>query len=334
MTTMTTVVREVWLGASVTLIVLAASDDYVVQLSDRRLSRPDARPLPVEQAKGAILESPWARLCIGFSGLAQAGQFKTQRWILETLSEVGKAGDARRVIDAFVRQANHDFKSLPELRRMPSRDRRVSFVLSGYAPRADGATTFVSSLVSNFQNWETGSDLDQAEDVFFQHNTWEPDDRQEGMAYVQRIGRWSTFPPDLVNERLRPLLEAGKPSEAVVDVAVAMVREVAGRDATVGKDITAITLRRDGSYFAEYHSSTVANTIFMPDLVQIDRQGHARALSDARISMVSAGGPPMAVPKVGRNVPCPCGSGVKYKRCHGQSRPASPPPTIVVEDEG
>jgi preprotein translocase subunit SecA len=25
-----------------------------------------------------------------------------------------------------------------------------------------------------------------------------------------------------------------------------------------------------------------------------------------------------AVPKVGRNDPCPCGSGKKYKQCHGQ----------------
>ncbi len=24
------------------------------------------------------------------------------------------------------------------------------------------------------------------------------------------------------------------------------------------------------------------------------------------------------VPKVGRNEPCPCGSGKKYKHCHGQ----------------
>jgi len=26
-----------------------------------------------------------------------------------------------------------------------------------------------------------------------------------------------------------------------------------------------------------------------------------------------------AVPKVGRNDPCPCGSGQKYKRCHGRA---------------
>lgn len=26
----------------------------------------------------------------------------------------------------------------------------------------------------------------------------------------------------------------------------------------------------------------------------------------------------MGVPKVGRNDPCPCGSGLKYKNCHGK----------------
>src|SRR4029078_10350137 len=32
--------------------------------------------------------------------------------------------------------------------------------------------------------------------------------------------------------------------------------------------------------------------------------------------------------KIGRNDPCPCGSGKKYKQCHGAgSPPASPPPS-------
>jgi uncharacterized protein YecA (UPF0149 family) len=35
--------------------------------------------------------------------------------------------------------------------------------------------------------------------------------------------------------------------------------------------------------------------------------------------LVSAGQPaPVAIPKVGRNEPCPCGSGKKYKQCHGR----------------
>ena len=27
-----------------------------------------------------------------------------------------------------------------------------------------------------------------------------------------------------------------------------------------------------------------------------------------------------ASPKIGRNAPCPCGSGGKYKRCHGKPK--------------
>ncbi|HAX92454.1 MAG TPA: hypothetical protein DCY25_00660, partial [Bacteroidales bacterium] len=28
--------------------------------------------------------------------------------------------------------------------------------------------------------------------------------------------------------------------------------------------------------------------------------------------------------KVGRNDPCPCGSGKKYKNCHGSTQPSAP----------
>ncbi|RYF39972.1 MAG: hypothetical protein EOO27_48395, partial [Comamonadaceae bacterium] len=35
----------------------------------------------------------------------------------------------------------------------------------------------------------------------------------------------------------------------------------------------------------------------------------------ARQNIASA---PGGVPRVGRNDPCPCGSGKKYKQCHGR----------------
>ena len=39
----------------------------------------------------------------------------------------------------------------------------------------------------------------------------------------------------------------------------------------------------------------------------------ASAAASSRPALVAAG----QVPKVGRNDPCPCGSGKKYKKCHG-----------------
>jgi preprotein translocase subunit SecA len=42
--------------------------------------------------------------------------------------------------------------------------------------------------------------------------------------------------------------------------------------------------------------------------------------ADAGMQAASSMAPPAVAsgPKVGRNDPCPCGSGKKYKHCHGQ----------------
>jgi uncharacterized protein YecA (UPF0149 family) len=62
-----------------------------------------------------------------------------------------------------------------------------------------------------------------------------------------------------------------------------------------------------------------------------DRQGRGADLSELERSEVkyrekaarkspsgSGGAYQRTAPKVGRNDPCPCGSGKKYKKCHGQ----------------
>ncbi len=43
-----------------------------------------------------------------------------------------------------------------------------------------------------------------------------------------------------------------------------------------------------------------------------------RAAASARQSEPQKPMPAKAAPKVGRNDPCPCGSGKKYKNCHGK----------------
>ena len=43
-----------------------------------------------------------------------------------------------------------------------------------------------------------------------------------------------------------------------------------------------------------------------------------RRAASARQGEQSAPSPVKVGPKVGRNDPCPCGSGKKYKNCHGR----------------
>ncbi|MEX2647741.1 MAG: SEC-C metal-binding domain-containing protein, partial [Alphaproteobacteria bacterium] len=53
-----------------------------------------------------------------------------------------------------------------------------------------------------------------------------------------------------------------------------------------------------------------------PALAPVGRGGNGaqRPAAQARPAQPK----PSAIPKVGRNEPCPCGSGKKYKHCHGQ----------------
>ncbi|RDS98272.1 hypothetical protein DWU95_43440, partial [Burkholderia contaminans] len=44
----------------------------------------------------------------------------------------------------------------------------------------------------------------------------------------------------------------------------------------------------------------------------------ATATADMVGSAMTHSGPGGEMPKVGRNDPCPCGSGKKYKQCHGK----------------
>jgi len=48
-----------------------------------------------------------------------------------------------------------------------------------------------------------------------------------------------------------------------------------------------------------------------------DKETHLTAWKQQIRTQKMSGAPVPAVAKVGRNEPCPCGSGLKYKHCHG-----------------
>jgi preprotein translocase subunit SecA len=60
-----------------------------------------------------------------------------------------------------------------------------------------------------------------------------------------------------------------------------------------------------------------ADDLFMGTPPRVARAPAAPAVNS---SMGPVGRATAAVPEVGRNDPCPCGSGKKYKKCHGVGR--------------
>lgn len=59
----------------------------------------------------------------------------------------------------------------------------------------------------------------------------------------------------------------------------------------------------------------------LPKDREIERQEVSKDISTNRGEDTSRTKKPVkrAIPKVGRNDPCPCGSGLKYKNCHGKT---------------
>ena len=60
----------------------------------------------------------------------------------------------------------------------------------------------------------------------------------------------------------------------------------------------------------------------MQDLTRGLQKQHERELKELQFAGANGGGTASQTvanggPKVGRNDPCPCGSGKKYKKCHG-----------------
>ena len=94
-------------------------------------------------------------------------------------------------------------------------------------------------------------------------------------------------------------------SKSNAPVAVTVIKSVVASELAVGVDTTA-------------NAETVPNGTLAPfdayDTVPVPAPAPVAALqySAAEIEPSAAGG-------TSKNAPCPCGSGKKYKRCHGQS---------------
>lgn len=77
---------------------------------------------------------------------------------------------------------------------------------------------------------------------------------------------------------------------------------IAGHDMLIGMDIIGL-----GDFAISHHNGRTTFSFRMPSIDEIDftqQSGNPHS--------------PVVSSKISRNAPCPCGSGKKYKRCHGQ----------------
>ena len=306
-----------------TLILALGNREQFIQLSDRRLTLANGKPITDESDKAIHFVCANARFLVGITGLAKTGPFNTHTWLIESLLVCSKPDyDIIEIQKRLQLKATKDFLTIPAIQHLLKKDRRLSIIFSGYLDDFDPPLG-AFSILTNYQNFNDGQDDNEAWDEFKtiyanERRPWEGE-----FSLIQRIGMWPALRPSDV-DLLRGFLEDLKPAEAIVGKGVEVMRSTADRPeskGTIGKQISAICLPRDQGKTipTTYHTDIVSYNYFFPSQVRAVSDDDFLAVKNGVLQAKSPSGDlfPIAVPKVSRNAPCPCGSGKKYKFCHG-----------------
>lgn len=310
-----------------TFVLALGNREQIIQLSDRRLTRPDGTTMVLPETKTTIVTLGDSRLICGFAGLAKAQGFRTSDWILDALAgAASKDHLALGTVERFTEEATAKFRE-PTLAQVPRASRALSVLFTGYNDTRD-PPAMIAAWVTNFQNLETGQDEEPWDEFRVKYWSLKPPSEEPNPTWIQRVGQW----PAMTNgdeQKLRRALDERRTALALAEMGVGVMREIAARpeaQGRIGKDISSAVLPAErppeiqrgtinlsmGPYFPEGASQ---RWVGVNQVVSMD--GLELMMKDPILAVADPDGSPVAVQKVGRNKPCPCGSGKKYKKCHG-----------------
>ena len=303
-----------------TFILTLGNLDQVIQVSDRRLTSKQG-PVDEEQNKTGSLVTADGRFAFAFTGLARVGAFNTRDWLIAALPECGAPTyESYHVFEDLKRRATNDFRVLPELREAPAHARGLTIIFAGYLYR-ESPPRLAYAVLSNAVGADGIVRPDIGNDFVCDYRTGQPANRD--LALVKPLGFLPAMKPE-DGDALLNMLASHKPAHAILGKAIEVVRMLADRPearSTIGKQLCSITLSVNLNVAAssDYHSNIPTATTYIPDIVFVTPSQRG-AISNISIAPVEQSTAPSVGPKLGRNRHCFCGSGKKYKRCHGRSR--------------
>jgi hypothetical protein len=262
------------------------------------------------------------RLGYTFSGLAELHKgsrivMRTRFWLQEALLQASRPGlPAAESIEKFRAIATEEFERLRK-QGVSAVDRRFSLLLGGFTPNALGIVSPQVFLVSNYERF--GPPLaDEASQDFIVESVRTP------VNQCQVV----TTAVDPSCEKLEPAFRLLKkervPPSEVVNAAVQVIRKRVTADGAIGPRCSSLVMSREPGQeiVTDYHPDGSVFETHSPGLIyaRFDEFG-AYSMVDASSWAENEGEPfVLAVPRVARNHPCPCGSGIRYRRCHGRQR--------------
>jgi SEC-C motif len=294
-----------------TLITALMAPTQAILVSDRRFTI-NGRLVDEEndeKNKAAVLFCADGRVAVAFTGLATAGRFETSRSMLRVLAQAGKQDHLLLpTIQRFAIGISEEIKKL----KIPAKDKHLRFIFAGYRYEQLTATLVLIQVTNVFDR--SGTAQKHAADDFLLL-AWRNEAPFGSFGFGKTEG---VAPADRAT--LNDLLLHQRPARALVDKAVDTIRNAADSPKSknlVGKQCMSIVVPIQGGVVANYHSANVKNKLYLPSSV-VSTPNASFTNQGGFIEQLDVTGAPLVVPKVGRNRPCPCGSGKKYKHCHGK----------------
>lgn len=298
-----------------TLIIGLLNHRQAILVSDRRFTV-DGKLLDLgddEKCKAAAFFCNDARMAVAFTGLARAGKFETSRAILDGLLQ---AGAPDHLFLPTVGRFSSIMTEKIEETKLPKSACHLTIVFAGY--RFDGQRA--RPEIWQMTNWadEKGRRQSTTDRTFV---LWHAKNSLGIFGFGMCAGV-------LANDRLllRRMVMQEKPHTAIVSKAVDAIRSAADSGKSkglVGKQCDSIVVPADprGGVLVDYHSSSPSDVAFLPSYVLSNSNSSLSCFGGFIQGSDQQGNPSlMAWPSVGRNRPCPCGSGKKFKRCHAKTR--------------
>jgi hypothetical protein len=196
-------------------------------------------------------------------------------------------------------------------------------MLTGFLYTQNGVVPAIQ-FTTNFQDFDSRVDAALAWPEFKQWTTT-PKDGVTEFGSVQRIGNYDALAMEDVFAIKKLLLER-RSVNAILERAAYAIRVAAERPesaGTIGKQIMSVVLpadpRKPGRW--RYDSSKQHKKYFAPDVVTAFRSTGRVIFRDMRLELTGRSDLPLVVPPQSRRQPCACGSGKRYKNCHGQRQP-------------
>jgi SEC-C motif len=306
--------------AFVTLIMVLANNDQAIILADRRTSA--ARQQPNEEYnKLAAFVCRNARVGVGFTGVATTPTgFNTAEWLLAALMEAARPSPfLQPTVERLREIATRDIGALPG-------ENPLTVVLAGYI-HSDAPPLGCLYWISNFEGLGARR-YGPAQPAFESYVITQDRPSPEPFWLMHVYGSTDALKNRVSQEdgaTVRRLLEQRRPARAIHDKALEALNRVGaprGELGRIGRQCGSIVVPSELSapIMTDYLSDENRWEVEFPSqvvMVGADTDGAVMGLG-ARAEHQAL---PLAVRKVPRNHACPCGSGTKYKRCHGRVLP-------------